>query len=1016
MTLFAQQAAADAPRQETEFYWRRLSEQPEIFGFSMNFDPLWWWAFIIPLALITIAFVVWIYAKDARTVGGGWASLLTAFRLCTFACLFFLWFLPAVREVEITKQQSRVLMLFDVSSSMQNSDDEYVDEPGRLRRSRQDLVLQLLHPGYVAQGQDRAEFLNKLVAKNPVYVYRYGQRLDPTPRVLRKDALLAPDEWAEWLQPRDRQTLADGVRRDVVQFLSSAAAKIKESDDKYAGEQTKDEAAKNRRERQVADEFTRRLTDAFQVQDQLTGRTNLSGALLDMLRKESGNMIQGVVIFSDGRLNAGNSKELEEAQEIARKADIPLFTVGVGRHLETLNLRLVDLAAPNRVQPEDEYPVRIAIEGENVPANQEVEVELYAQRPDRTEPEPLEPKKVRLNPSTGKLSTGSAEFTIKNPEKIKGQFKYWAQVKPLKGESIRGDNRTPLPALVAVDERKLNVLVVGGSPSRDFQFLLTLLIREKEKFDVYAYLQTAEKDSVVGLPPERVLFTFPDTFKERDADRYNLANYEVIVAIDPNFRNLAQAAQDNLYRWCAKQGGGFIYVAGPVNTFDVAREKDLATIRKLIPVDLDDTQVSVQLMDRTSREPWALNWEPMAFQLPYLNLTDTAEAGKSLEGFEQFFWQEADKPVEGEIQRTQNGIATGSSRRGFYTFFPIKNIKPGANILARFSDGTDKKFLTNRDGPMPGQLQPYMASYQVEGKGPTFYIGSMETYRIRSYSEKFHERLWTKLIRQMGKGDQSRGSKRGVIAVGQRYHENDVVEVQALIFDPNYMPYVQSKNPELGDVKLFIKTPDGVEPPKEWTQGVTMKADEARGEGWYTARFPVKRGGRYEVEVAIPASLERLKGSFEVEAIDPERDFTRPDFAALHRLASEFTAEKPASLDNTGRRNASFTGALTNAKAAMQKQAKDAPPDTIRLDPKENLSKERLFVTLPDSVYIPPTLTAKETEFRTEGKAQDLWDKGWDILWKWNRPQESSGPPLALLVIMLFLSAEWLTRKLIRLA
>jgi hypothetical protein len=169
--------------------------------------------------------------------------------------------------------------------------------------------------------------------------------------------------------------------------------------------------------------------------------------------------------------------------------------------------------------------------------------------------------------------------------------------------------------------------------------------------------------------------------------------------------------------------------------------------------------------------------------------------------------------------------------------------------------------------------------------------------------------------------------------------------------------------------------------------------------------------------VPIPGSIEALEGDFTVSRSDPERDFTRPDYVALHRLASEATE-----LSESARRQPNLFAALERGERAVREQLQEAEEAASQASPENAI--RRLFVLLPDSQAIPDVLESITTESRAVGRVQDIWDKGFDYLWFYwqslwgpaEQPKETHGPPWALVVVVTLLSLEWLSRKLLRLA
>ncbi len=72
-------------------------------------------------------------------------------------------------------------------------------------------------------------------------------------------------------------------------------------------------------------------------------------------------------------------------------------------------------------------------------------------------------------------------------------------------------------------------------------------------------------------------------------------------------------------------------------------------------------------------------------------------------------------------------------QRGFYSCFPVESLKKGAVALATFEAAGQKE-------------QPWLATHAA-GKGKAVWIGSPEVYRLRAFSETFHERFWLELAR-----------------------------------------------------------------------------------------------------------------------------------------------------------------------------------------------------------------------------------------------------------------------------
>ena len=92
--------------QEVQFVFRRLSEALRIGGKEV--DARTWLAVVIPVVLIGIAYVVWMYVRDSRSVSAGWAIFLGALRITVYLLLAWVFLLPAWQTWDRTENRSKV--------------------------------------------------------------------------------------------------------------------------------------------------------------------------------------------------------------------------------------------------------------------------------------------------------------------------------------------------------------------------------------------------------------------------------------------------------------------------------------------------------------------------------------------------------------------------------------------------------------------------------------------------------------------------------------------------------------------------------------------------------------------------------------------------------------------------------------------------------------------------------------------------------------------------------------------
>jgi hypothetical protein len=239
----------------------------------------------------------------------------------------------------------------------------------------------------------------------------------------------------------------------------------------------------------------------------------------------------------------------------------------------------------------------------------------------------------------------------------------------------------------------------------------------------------------------------------------------------------------------------------------------------------------------TAEEPWPLEFTREGLDAEYLWLEDDPAAGRTA-------W---------------------AAFEGVYSYCPVRGPKPGATVLARFSD------------PRAGAgEQPVFFADQFYGSGRVFYIGSGEMWRLRELDSTYFEQFYTKLIRHVSQGRLLRGSTRGVLLVGQdRYLVGNTVEVRAQLSDARLEPLAL---PEVA-VQVIHQRSGTV-------QTVTLSADPSRP-GTYAGRFAVLEEGAYRVELPVPESDERLSRRIQVKVPQLETENPRRNDPLLTLLADE---------------------------------------------------------------------------------------------------------------------------------
>jgi hypothetical protein len=759
----------------TTFEWGRIQENAD---------------WLLPVGIfVAVGVFVWaMYRRDAVELHPLLAWFLVALRTAAFLGLLILYLQPQWRTEHDMVRNSRVLLLVDTSLSMGLTDAESSADPQAGTPRAKSRVEQ------VAAALAHTDLLSQLRKTHDVLVLRFNEALDRDRVVL------------------DKQVPGSGVNENA-QPLGGA----------LDGE----EPAANHDPNASGDNpgrWNKFLTPGGT-------ETQLGTALSQLINDESGWPLAGIVVFTDGGQNAGMAPEA--AVELARKAKIPIFPVGVGSAQTPTNVRVSDLVAPARAYPGDDYTVTGYLQAQGM-AGQVVEVQLLSRE---------------SADGAGGSKTGGGQIVSSHQVTLGGD----GEVVPVKFEltpeetgrrtlcfrvqappSDRNPTDNQREAEIEVVDRKNHVLLIAGGPTREYQFLRTLLYRDRSTIsDVF--LQSAQPG--ISQEANKLLDNFPSSREEMYA-------YDCVVAFDPDWQALSREQVDLLESWVAEKGGGLIVVAGPVFTSrGVAgwvEDENMAGIRALYPVEFQRRFSVLQEGVYTAAEPWPLEFTREGIEAEFLWLDDTAAAAREV-------W---------------------ASFPGVYSYCPVRGPKPGATVLARFSDP--------RTG-VSGQLPVFFAE-QFYGSGRTFYIGSGELWRLRRTDPAYFERFYTKLVRHVSEGRLLRQSSRGVLLVGRdRYLVGTTVEVRAQLTDARLEPL------EAPSVPLQVIAPD------RSMRTVILEPDPSRA-GTFAGRFPVLEEGSYQLDLAVPESEEEhLTRRVQVDVPDLERENPQRNDALLSRIAKGTT-------------------------------------------------------------------------------------------------------------------------------
>jgi len=403
------------------------------------------WAMLIGVLFLLIVSMLEIYRRDTKSLSLGWRILLPTLRIAAIIGLLIVFFDPRTRTQTWAERASRVAILVDVSSSMQNpadDPDENNSSSSSTMPARFERVVELV--------QDQP-WLDELRKSHEVSIYTFDKSLSSRIATL-------PKLGAELSNNKTEQNSQTDTENQPVQ-----------------------------------------LPDWKEVFQPTGEETRLGESVIQLMREMSGRTLAGIVVISDGGGNAG--ADVQSSNDIARQLKVRLFALGTGGIKPPVNLEVAKLVAPRDVQLGDPFDIEAYIRGQGM-TGRAVSVELLMhEQGDEAEPVVVDQKEIALLEDQVPI-----QVTFPRTPTEEGKFDYTVRVSTSAAiKEIKTDDNQRILAINAF-ERPVKVLVFAGGPSWDYRFLCGTLNRNPG-FEVDAFLQTGGVG--ISQDVDNILFEFP---------------------------------------------------------------------------------------------------------------------------------------------------------------------------------------------------------------------------------------------------------------------------------------------------------------------------------------------------------------------------------------------------------------------------------------------------------------------------------------------------------------------------
>jgi len=328
----------------------QLPDMGEVLGVLIRNGEGMWFVVLFAVLALALTYVAFMYRNDAKGVGKYWATLLGTLRVAVYLILALVFLLPSRQTTVTTVTESKVILMTDISGSLQTSDDLPTGNAGEKLVTRMDQVIDFLD-------SKKVNFVSNLEKRNPTYAYRFGSKLD-------EDYLHFARGQAMTRQEREKPD--DGAAKDEGPAFSGDywRAWLKPAVKVPGG---------------VGDEVKRlaKLSDlnAKLVKERVPDGTNIADSILAVMNKEATSRVQGIIVVTDGRSNEGSPAAFRELEKRSADSKIPIFVIGIGEDREKVKIEITDQRAPQVIQPEDRFRVATEVVGEGL-ANQKLDLTL----------------------------------------------------------------------------------------------------------------------------------------------------------------------------------------------------------------------------------------------------------------------------------------------------------------------------------------------------------------------------------------------------------------------------------------------------------------------------------------------------------------------------------------------------------------------------------------------------------------------------------------------------------------
>lgn len=745
-----------------------------------------WLAIVLIAAIVATAFVVmWLYLREIDTCPPHIKIILGCLRFSVILMLILLLLKPIVFFQQIDETKPVVTLLRDASNSFARG-DEYQDEAYAKRLAE-------------ASGLDYERIATGEAFRNEIFDRAIAKDQQAIIEAMRDKASIRVVDFSEGLEP-----------------LAVIPAYTKKARDTAPEDDSENETN--------SDGSANSLITETMPPLKCEGRgSDIASALRRTLETDR---LSAIVLVSDGQNTT--SEDPVEIAKIAAEKNVPIYVVGIGEANPPKDLKISDgPIVPSVAFPDEPFEIKTQVQATSLsdddPLPDSMDVELMQTKLD-TKGNPVgNPISIGTYPVNIPKDRRSFKVTLSHTMNVPGSYSYTVRL-PVLDDEVNVDDNVAVSKPITVEDKKYKVLLISGLPNWDYQQVYRFLDRD-QTVELSCWLQSMDETRVQEGK-------FPIAYLPRTADE--LAQYNVIIMMDPNPEEFDEAWMKNLKEFCKNNAGGLLYMAGPHYTTEFVTMNRLKLIREILPVRFDDVEriaISQDLADAKAEDAGRMLVVPSKLEHPVMSFNaDRDESANIWSRLPNILWN-----------------------------FPTLGSKPTAEILLERGDNL------NEEGN-----QPLMVSGRY-GSGLVLYMGFQGTWRWRSVglqAEHFDD-FWMLAVRYLFQNRSLQGKSRGLIETNQSEYElGSKVDVFAEVRDD------QRKGLKLPTIEAVIADEEGR------TQRVTLQREPGQDEpenndGRYSGSYSATRLGVFSIGVDVDPDTNKLVDAKQIRVVAPSVETDR---------------------------------------------------------------------------------------------------------------------------------------------